>query len=196
MSNTSVGYSLLSICMLTFSLPANTVLADWSGKTTQNRYNSQFGDFPPEDIDQHIQNSLKKHESPTEPAPAQSTNLAKPNQSVSTPPQNYQQPYGKYKQQGNYNPQPGNYGNSRNAPRGNNTSFSGPWNNNGSNFNMPWGDNNGPNQSMPWGNSNGSNFSMPWGNSNGSNQSMPWGSNNGSNFSMPWGNNNRNYGNR
>ncbi len=176
MSNTSVRKYLQITCITTAFLSAPPALADWSGKTSQNRYNNQFGDFPPDDIDQHIRNSLEKYEASIEPAPAQTTNQANPGQSARMSPQNYQQPYGKYNPQGNYNPRPGNYRNSYNAPGGNNTSFSGPWNNNGSNFSMPWGNNTG--------------------NNNGSNNSMPWGNNNGSNFSMPWGNNNRNYGNK
>ncbi len=184
MSNTSVRKYLLITCIATSFLSASPAQADWSGKASQQRYNNQFGDFPPENIDQHIQNSLDNYEASTKPAPAQSTNQVDPGQSVRMPAQNYQQPYRQYSPQGNYNQRPSNYRNSYNAPMGNNTSFSGPWNNNGSNF------------SMPWGNNNGSGMSMPWGNNNGSSNSMPWGNNNGSNFSMPWGNNNGNYGNR
>ena len=185
MSDTPVRHYILITCIATSFLATSPALADWSGKSSQNRYNSQFGDFPPDDIDQHLQNSLEKHDAPTEPAPTPNTSQASPDQYVGTPPQGYQQPnYNNRNQQGNYNPRSGNYRNNYNGPRGNNSGFSGPWNNNGSNF------------SMPWGNSNGSGSNMPWGNSNGSGSNMPWSNNNGSNFSMPWGNFNGNNGNR
>jgi len=180
MSDISVRHYILITCVATFFLSAPPALADWSGKTKQKRYNNQFGDFPPEDIDKHIQNSLDKYREPTEQKPAQSAEQTNTEQPVYRSPPGYQQPYRQYNQPGNYNRRPGNYRNN-NMPGSYNSGFSGPWNNNGSNFSMPWG-----------GNNNGSNFSMPWGgNNNDSNFSMPWGgNNNGSNFSMPWGNNN------
>ncbi|PCJ85629.1 MAG: hypothetical protein COA54_10535 [Thiotrichaceae bacterium] len=180
MSNISVSHYLLITCIATSVLSTSSAIADWSGKIPQNKYNNQFGDFPPEDIDQYIQNSLKKYDSHEEPSPVQSTNQVSPNQSIHTPPQNYQPSARNYNQQGNYNPRPGNYRNN-NRPGSNYSGFSGPWENNGSSFSMPWGGNNGSGSNMPWGNGNGSNFSMPWGNNSGNNS---------------WGNNSRNYGNR
>jgi len=193
MSDTSARHYVLITCIATSFLSAPAALADWSGKPKQQRYNNQFGDFPPDDIDQHIQNSLDKYSEPTEPAPAENTNQASPNQAVQTPPQSYRQSNNGWQNQNNYR-------NNYNRSRGNNAGFNGPWNNNRSNFSMPWGNNNGSGMNMPWGNNNGSNFSMPWGNNNsgnnnGSSFSMPWGNNDSGNYN--WGNNNyRNSGNR
>ena len=168
----SVRQYLLITCITISFSPVTPALADWSGKTSQKRYNHQFGDFPPDDIDQHIQNSLDKYRAPTETSPTQSTEQVSPDQSALSSQQNYQQPLPQYNQQRSYNPRPNTYRN--NIPGSNNTSFSGPWNNNGSNFSMPWGNNNGSSFNMPWGNNNGSNFSMPWGNNNWGNNNNNW----------------------
>ena len=167
MSDTSVRHYILVTCIATFFLFTPPAIADWSGESSHNRYNKQFGDFPPDDIDQHIKNSLDKYGTPSEAAPTLSTNQENPTQSIPTPPQNYQLPeYRNNNQQGNYYSRPDNYRKNYNGPQSYNSGFSGPWNNNGSNFNMPWGNSNGSSFNMPWGNNNGSNFSMPWGGNN------------------------------
>jgi len=138
MSNISVSHYLLITCIATSVLSTSSAIADWSGKIPQSKYNNQFGDFPPEDIDQYIQNSLKKYDSHEEPSPVQSTNQVSPKQSMRTPPPDYQPSARNYTPQGNYNPRPGNYRNN-NRSGSNYSGFSGPWDNNGSSFNMPWG---------------------------------------------------------
>lgn len=157
-----VRKTLPIVCLLANGLCADLVLAGWNES-------HGYGGFPPEDIDQQIQdemdnNSLRKENIPQNNSVSDSYNGGHLNsdQSQSYPGQSYSvQSY----------PAPGygNYGRTRkvsprsSSPRGsNNSSFSGPWNNRGSSFSGPWSGN-GSNFSFPWSN-NGSGFS-PWGNS-------------------------------
>ncbi len=172
-------------CLLTGSLYANLVFADW------NR-DQGFGGFPPDNIDQQIQAQMKHYGSSKRSATGNNSALGGDNsnqlssrqldssrldsrQTQNYSGQDYQPPgFGYYNN---------NQGQNQNIPpRGNN-----PINSRGSNSNAPWG-NNTSNFSAPWNNrggNRGSGFSFPWGN-NGSSFTGPW-NNNGSSFS-PWGN--------
>lgn len=175
------------ISLLITSLHANLALAGWSNSSSPGNYNQRFGDFPPLDIDQQLQDNLETMEANEKSEGNQSldnseSNTYGANQTETSPVQNNAE---KNYQEPGY----GNYNRSRSSrPRSNNrrSGFSSPWNNNRSGFGMPW--NNSSGFSGPWDN-NGSSFSAPW-NNRGSGFSMPW-SNNGSGFSGPWDNNNR-----
>jgi len=209
MRNRSVGKYFSIVCVLAASLSANLVFADWSMPQQQGNKRQGYGDFPPKDIEQLIQQeNLKSDNIQTagqlkeDQSKDSSTAGSQPSASNTADPYNYQQGatqnlpgqtlpaqnnqvpnYGNYQMPnyGNYQmPYYGSYGDGRNlGPRG-----SGPWNNRGSGFSAPWG-NNGSSFSGPW-NNRGSSFSGPW-NNNGSSFSGPWDNNNGSSFG-PFGN--------
>jgi len=199
MHDTIVKKRLQLIFLLAFCFFPHLTLADWTGKPSQTRYNQQFGDFPPDDIDQLIQNSLNKQDdsAPLATTPSPTTNTAAPvygnnSNNIKQPhahqptAQDYSTPnYNNHAQANQYRNTPPAYHNANRTypPRNNNSGFNGPWNGNNSGFSMPWMNNND--------NNNGSGFSMPWGNSNGSNFSMPWGGNNTGGNNM--GNNMNNY---
>jgi hypothetical protein len=173
------------VCMLATGLCASTAFADWSLDQSRGYQNKRFGDFPPADIDQQLQNNLVDN-NPVEESKSQyksDSDTSSSYQSETYPVLDYSEQnsqqlnYGSYDQARNIRPR------SRRLQDNRGTSFSGPWNNNGSSFTVPWG-NRGSGFSTPWDNNN-TNFSGPWDN-NGSSFAVPWG-NNGSGFS-PWGN--------
>ncbi len=162
------------VCLLINSIYAGAVVAGWNE-------NQGYGGFPPEDIDQQIQNRMNNMFKSKENS-VQSNGVADGyNNMSSNSNQTQNNPIKQYSRPSYQAPGYGRYNRDQYAPpRGNNT-----WNNQEADFNMPWG-NNGSNAAMPWSN-RGSNFSGPW-NGNGSNFSAPW-SNNGSSFNGPWNNN-------
>lgn len=168
---------LQMVCLLATSLCANMVFANWYGDQSQGFYKQKYGDFPPLDIDQQIQDSLSNSNKPEESKPQDNgdSGSASSYQPASHPAQNYPA-------QSSLKPNYGSYNRDRIvSPHGGNPrkksgpGSSGPWSNNGSGFSAPWSN-------------NGSGFSAPW-NSRKSGFSAPW-SNNGSGFS-PWGNSSR-----
>ncbi len=209
MRNRLVRKCLPIFCLLATSLYANLVLADWYSEPSQNYYNQKFGSFPPLDIDQQLDESMKTDNQSEQ---RQSWNISDTNSDSSNQPDSHpKQEYSAQKpQQTNYlNNDQGRSVSSRSdsdcpqkkrrsstkkkrrsgfsAPWDNSgSSFSGPWNNKGSGFSAPW-DDNGSSFSFPW-NNKGSGFSTPW-DSNGSGFNAPW-NNRGSSFG-PWGNRNR-----
>jgi hypothetical protein len=166
-------------CLLSTSLAASQVYADWSSDEPYRGYNKSFGDFPPVDIDRQLSASVEENTKPEENAqqagPATATpgstqpavNQAQNYSGQQFTAQQFQQPaYGGYYQNRYYAP-PGaqryNRGSSFSTPWDNNrSSFSSPWNNRGSSFSMPW-DNGRTSFSGPWNNNNRSGF-RPWGN--------------------------------
>lgn len=175
-------------CLLTGSLYANLVFADW------NR-DQGFGGFPPDNIDQQIQAQMKYYGSSKGSATGNNSALGGDNSNQLSSRQldssRLDSRHLDSRQTKNYSGQdyqpPGftyyNNNQSQNVPPGGNN----PINSRGSSANVPWG-NNASNFSAPWNNRGGnrdSGFSFPWGN-NGSSFTGPW-NNNGSSFS-PWGN--------
>ena len=160
MRNRLVRKILPIVCLLANGLCADMVLADWNES-------QGYGSFPPEDIDQQIQDDMDNNRLPKENLPQNNSvsGSNKGDQLNSNQAQNY--PGQNYSVQSYPAPSYGNYGRPRNAsqrdssPRGNNgSSFSGPWNNRGSDFSAPWSGN-GSKFTIPWSN-NRSGFS-PWG---------------------------------
>ncbi|MCK4675912.1 MAG: hypothetical protein KAT61_08330 [Gammaproteobacteria bacterium] len=188
------------VCLLTGSLYVNVVFADWYGEQSQQYYSKKFGNFPPLDIDQQLEESMKA-DNQSEQSPSQNSSDADSGnsyQAYSYPEQKTQQPsnlsYDRDRNvsPGSVNPQKKRRSSSK-KKRG--SGFGEPWNTRGSGFSTPW-DNSGSSFSGPWNNKgsgvtapwddSGSGFSFPW-NNKGSGFSTPWDSN-GSGFSAPWNN--------
>ena len=179
MRNKLIVKCLPIVCLLASSLYANLVFAGWSDDQSQGYSNQRFGNFPPLDIDQQLQDNLRTQERLSTDKlskESQSQDISASDSYKSDLPdssykQNSQMPtYGDNNRDRKVN----SYGSkSRNKSRNKRRSgLSAPWGNNGSGFSAPW-------------NNRGSSFSAPWDN-NGSSFSFPWG-NNGSGFS-PWDN--------
>ena len=169
MSNRLVRKTLPIVCLLANGLCADLVFAGWNES-------QGYGGFPPEDIDQQIQNEMDNSRLPKENLPQNNSVSGGYNSAPLSSNQAQNYPGQSYSVQNYPAPGYGNVGRTRNtssrssSPWGNNGSgFSGPWNNRGSSFSGPWS-------------GNGSNFTFPWANNKGSN--------NASGFS-PWGNSGR-----
>lgn len=171
MKNTLISKSLPIICLLSTSLAASQVYADWSSDEPFRGYNKGYGDFPPVDIDQQLSAEIEENTKLEDPIQQADPAAASPGsaQPAANQVQNYagqkftgqqfQQPaYGGY-YQNRYYAQPGIQRYNRGS------SISSPWNNRGSSFSMPW-DNGRTSFSAPWNNNNRSGF-RPWGNGGG-----------------------------
>lgn len=201
------------ICLLMSGVYSNMVFAGWSNAQSQGPYANKFGDFPPLDIDQQLQDNLatekkpEKSQSQVASLPRSQSNPSAGSATVDT--SNFYQT--------NTNSQQGN--SLQTLPQSNaqingeaiNTStnnaglpkkhhgkpkkkhksgFGFPFDSKGSGFSAPWS-NNGSGFSVPW-NNRRSSFSGPWDN-NRSGFSAPWDSKNSS-FSFPWGDNDSGFG--
>ncbi len=164
-------------CTLAGVLSTAPVLADWSYDGSKFKHNQQFGDFPPENIDQQLLENRYIEE--PEPIPTLEDKQTRTNQGQTRQAEAgtgnqvdvYSAPQSAAQQV--YTPYYGGYNQAYNrSPYGNNTQ----WNNRGPGYNAPWG-NNRSSFGGPW-NGNGSGFSMPWGNNN-SGFSGPWNNNSG-----------------
>ncbi len=180
-------------CLLASSLYASLVPADWYGEQSQQYYSQKFGNFPPLDIDQQLEESMKAdnqlEQSLSQNISAtgsdsgnQSDSYARQENSVQKTQQTDYLSYDQGRSAGLHSASQQKKRHNAKKKRG--SGFSGPWNNKGSGFSGPWS-NKGSGFSGPWDDS-GSNFSFPW-NNNGSGFSSPW-DGNGSGFSAPWNN--------
>ena len=163
---------LQTVCLLATGLCANMVFASWYGNQSQGYSNQQYGNFPPLDIDQQIQDSLSNSNQIEE---SQSQDISDSDsdssyQPVSYPAQNNSEQSSQKPNYGSYNRDKTVRSRGGKSRKKSGSDFSGPWSNNGSGFSAPWS-NNGSDFNAPW-NNRGSGFSMPW-NNNGSGFS-PW----------------------
>lgn len=136
MKNRSVKKGLLIVCLLTTGLYVSQGHADWYSNQPQQNYNQEYGDFPPESIDQQLQMNPYIDRRPVDSVRRDNRGLSPwdnryrtgpyPAQSYSYPgPNNYQWPnYGGYDRGRSVSP------------------YGGPWDNRGSNF-SPWGNRGG-----------------------------------------------------
>lgn len=203
---------LLLMCVVAGGAISGPLYAEWPHNQPEKFNAPKIGDFPPENIDELLQQGNPDLTGRADTAPEEVQPLPRyvpqpgtANQTTQhfNQPANPQAPqyagqqqvYGAYPQGGQgWNRGYGPDRKGSNKSWGNGPMSNGPWNNRGSGFNMPWG-NNRSGFSGPWngnwgGNSwdNRRNSGAPWSNNRGS-FSAPWDSNNGSGFNMPWGNN-------
>lgn len=214
MRNRLIKKYLSIVCLLASSLYANQVLAGWSDGS-QGSYNKRFGDFPPLDIDDQLQQSMaqdirsednqsrSRSPSPSKSlshSPVQSKAQSKvesrdrvQNNAGKVPANSYQKEL--YPEQEKTTQQ---YKQANDSNIGLNSGLKNGLNN-GLGANVIPGTTRLPKKrtgkpkkkhksgfSMPWSNK-GSGFSAPWNNRR-SSFSAPW-NNNGSGFSAPWDNN-------
>lgn len=207
------------VCVLVMGLLVEQVFAGWSDAGPQGYYKPRkYGDFPPLDIDEQLQQSMnyqeelikQKYSGISQPRDESAKPAGSiPQSKTAIPPQPlmpYQQPAADISDAGDAeeidadaaddDDKLANDGTKKKKKKKkkkkNNSGFGFPWGNNNSGFKFPWS-NSGSGFPAPW-NNRRSSYDRPWDNRNPWNNSRsgfnpPWDKDN-DNFDFPWGDNN------
>lgn len=215
MRNSLLKKHLQTALLLLTGLLVNQVSAGWSDASSHGIYNQRFGDFPPLDIDQQLQDSMNRHEAELKEQQSEKKSTGNTNSTGSTYQTDSAVKQVPIQQDGATKPyQNPAVGGVNNLQGVNTTVNNSSQKNQGdgkkkkkkkhkkkkSGFDFPWGNNNNG-FSFPWSNS-GSGFNAPWNNRR-SSHDRPWDSrgkqfnppwdNNNSSFSFPWNDNNNGF---